>query len=43
VIDINPSYGNAYLGLGDVSSELGRKEDAIKYYKKAHEMNPHLS
>ncbi len=38
--ELFPDWAYAYVSLGDANAKLGNKEEAIKDYKKAIEMNP---
>ncbi len=38
--ELFPDWAGAYESLGDANAKLGNKEEAIKDYKKAIEMNP---
>ncbi len=38
--ELFPDWAGAFESLGDVNAKLGKKEEAIKNYKKAIEMNP---
>lgn len=39
-IETNPRYIPAYFALGQVSREVGNKQEAIKYFEKILEMDP---
>jgi type IV pilus biogenesis/stability protein PilW len=41
VLEIDPSYGEAYNNLGVLHQEMGNFEKARKSYQKAVDMNPH--
>ena len=34
-LKLDPQFGRAYAGLGAVSSSMGRRDDAVGYYKQA--------
>jgi len=39
-LELNPEYGNAWIGKGVALANLGRHEDALECYDKALELNP---
>ena len=40
-VELYPTFANAYDSLGEAFSVLGENEQAIKYYEKSLELNPH--
>jgi tetratricopeptide (TPR) repeat protein len=39
-LEIDPKYGEAYFGLGEVSQARGKDIDALTYYLKANSIGP---
>ncbi|MBW2040116.1 MAG: tetratricopeptide repeat protein [Deltaproteobacteria bacterium] len=42
VIAYDPTYSEAYVGLGHIAMVQGRRAEAVGYYEKAFSMNPEL-